>query len=46
MCTAKRVSKVLSRMGYRIKYDSIRDYISLFGAITKLSFSVYTVGIR
>lgn len=29
MCTAKRVSKVLARMGYRTKYDSIRDYISL-----------------
>lgn len=29
MCTAKRVSKVLARMGYRTNYDSIRDYISL-----------------
>nr|DAN53707.1 MAG TPA: hypothetical protein [Caudoviricetes sp.] len=29
MCTAKRVSKVLARMGYRTTYDSIRDYISL-----------------
>ena len=29
MCTAKRVSKVLARMGYRTNYDSIRDYIFL-----------------
>lgn len=29
MCTAKRVSKVLDRMGYCTNYDSIRDYISL-----------------
>lgn len=29
MCTTKRVAKVLSRMGYRANYDSIRDYISL-----------------
>ena len=29
MCTAKRVSKVLARMGYCTNYDSIRDYISL-----------------
>lgn len=29
MCTTKRVSKVLARMGYRTNYDSIRDYISL-----------------
>lgn len=29
MCETKRVAKVLARMGYRINYDSIRDYISL-----------------
>lgn len=29
MFVTKRVAKVLSRMGYRANYDSIRDYISL-----------------
>ena len=29
MCVTKRAAKVLSRMGYRANYDSIRDYISL-----------------
>lgn len=29
MYTTKRVAKVLSCMGYRANYDSIRDYISL-----------------
>ena len=29
MYSTKRVAKVLSRMGYRANYDSIRDYISL-----------------
>ena len=29
MYSTKRAAKVLSRMGYRANYDSIRDYISL-----------------